>query len=228
MISSKMMVDRNKSILHYYKTKHSNEKGIIMQYERQLNYYNDKLYKNELIIQTNIEKVNNIMIVAHIDDETIFGKNELHNGKWLLIVCTNSVDGRVGLMRKDIPGIIQMSKDYNFNLIIIQHFDMYEDKILNTRFDIIVYNYLKKYLSKQKWNKIITHNKDGEYGHTQHILVHRMVSNILYNNTIIYNEFKVFNFSDEVINNVLPIKDILNKYYLLQGEHLIKLRAHNV
>ena len=100
-------------------------------YERQLKYYKNEICKKELIIQTNIEKVENIMIVAHPDDETIFGFNELHNTdkKWLLIVCTNSIDGRIGLLRKDIPGLIQMSKDYSFNLVVMEHFDIKYFKI---------------------------------------------------------------------------------------------------
>lgn len=229
MISSKILVDRSKQLLQIHKQKFKNEKGVIDRYERQINYYKDKLYKNELIIQTNLENVENIMIVAHADDETIFGMNELHNGeKWLLIICTNSIDGRIGVTRKDIPGVIQMSKDYNFNLIVIQHCDIYEEKVINTRFDITVYNYLKKYLMKQKWKRIITHNKDGEYGHTQHILVHRMVSHILYDNDIIYNTFKVFDFSNKVTNNCLEAKDILNKYYLMAGNSLLDLRCDKV
>tara|TARA_B100000925_G_C21974562_1_gene459447 strand:+ start:300 stop:1037 length:738 start_codon:yes stop_codon:yes gene_type:complete len=227
MISSKIIVDRNKSILQVCKQKYNYEKNMISRYERQINYYKDELCKKELIIQTNIEKVENIMIVAHADDETIFGSKELHNGKWLLIICTNSMDGRVGLTRKDIPGLIQMSKDYNFNLIIIQHWDIYEN-IINTRFDITVYSYLEKYLMKQSWDSIITHNRDGEYGHAQHILVHRMVSNILYNNDIIYKTFKVFDFSDEVSNDHLIVKKIINKYYLLKGDNLLDLKCDKV
>ena len=228
MISSKILVDRNKNILQLYKQKYNNKKNIISRYERQINYYKDELCKKELIIQTNIENVENIMIVAHADDETIFGSNELHNGKWLLIICTNSMDGRVGLIRNDIPGLIQMSKDYNFNLIVIQHCDMYEEKIINVRFDITVYSYLEKYLMKQSWDSIVTHNRDGEYGHTQHILVHRIVSNILYNNDIIYNTFKVFDFSDEVTNDHLVVKNIINKYYLMEGNNLLDLKCDKV
>ena len=228
MLKKEVVVNRNKDILDFYVKKYSNKKDIINRYKRQIDYYKDELCKKELIIQTNIEKVDNIMIVAHPDDETIFGSKELHNGKWLLIVCTNSMDGRIGVIRKDIPGLIQMSKDYKFNLAVIQHFDMYEEKILNARFDITVYNYIKEYLLKQSWNKIVTHNKDGEYGHKQHILVHRMVSNILYNDDIVYNEFKVFDFNDTINNDHLIVKSIINKYYLMGGNNLLELRCDKV
>lgn len=228
MLKKEVVVNRNKAILDIYINKYNHKINLLDRYKRQIDYYNDELCKKELIIQTNIEKVDNIMIVAHPDDETIFGSKELHNGKWLLIVCTNSMDGRIGIMRKDIPGLIQMSKDYKFNLVVIQHFDMYEEKIINTRFDITVYYYIKEYLLNQSWNKIITHNKDGEYGHNQHILVHRMVSNILCNNNILYNKFKVFDFNDNVNNDHLIVKSIIKKYYLMEGNNLLELRCDKV
>ena len=91
MISSKILVDRSKQLLQIHKQKFKNEKGVIDRYERQINYYKDKLYKNELIIQTNLENVENIMIVAHADDETIFGMNpplwlrlNIYHCKWFL------------------------------------------------------------------------------------------------------------------------------------------------
>lgn len=197
-------------------------------FEIQLKYYKNEICKEKLIIQTNIEKVENIMIVAHPDDETLFGMNELYNNEnWLLIVCTNSRDGRIGLLRKDIPGLIQMSKDYKFNLVVIQHFDLYEEKFINARFDIKVYNYLKKYLLKQKWNKVITHNKDGEYGHSQHIMVHRIVSNILYNYPDNYKMFKVFDFNDKIKNDHLIIEKIIQKYYLMKC-NILQFKADKV
>lgn len=228
MLKSEVIVSRNKKILSIYKNKYSDKIDIINQYERQINYYKDKLCKKDLIVQKNVENVENIMIVAHPDDETIFGSNELYNNeKWLLIVCTNSVDGRVGLNKKNIPGLIQMSKDYKFNLIVIEHFDMYEENIINTRFDSIVYNYLKIYLMKQSWNKIITHNNNGEYGHTQHIIVHRMVSNILYNNDVVYNKFKVFDFNDKIINDINMITSNMYKYYLMPYNKIKNLKSEN-
>ena len=216
MLKKEYIVNRKKFILDSIKKEYKKSRTIDS-YERQINYYNDELCKKELIIQTNIEKVDNIMIVAHPDDETIFGFNELYNNEnWLLIVCTNSVDGRIGITRKDIPGLIQMSKDYNFNLVVIEHFDCWET-VKDDRFDISVYKHLKRYLTKQKWQKIITHNKDGEYGHPQHILVHRMVSTILFNNDVNYTHFKVFDFSDDITNDISLVKRNLRKYYLMGG-----------
>jgi len=230
MLKKEIIIDRIKNRLNIYKKMSVLDKYSIDLYERQLNYYKNEICKKELIIQTNIEKVENIMIVAHPDDETIFGFNELHNTdkNWLLIVCSNSMDGRIGVTRKDIPGLIQMSKDFSFNLVVIEHFDIFEEKIINARVDKKVYNYLKKFLLKQEWNKIITHNKDGEYGHTYHIIVYRMVSNILYNNKVCYKTFKVFDFDDKNNNNYLNVKKIIRKYYLMGGNYLLELKCDKV
>ena len=222
MLKKEIIVNRIKNNLDIMKKKSILPRTTIS-YEKQIKYYKDELCKKELIIQTNIEKVENIMIVAHPDDETVYGFNELYNDEsWLLIVCTNPNDGRIGIIRKDMPGLIQMSKDYNFNLVVIQHFDYNEYRITDARFDISVYNHLKKYLLKQNWHSIITHNKNGEYGHAQHILVHHMVSNILYNNNVSYRDFKVFDFSDNVLNTISLelVKNNLLKYYLLAGNLL--------
>lgn len=227
MLKKEIIIDRIQNTINTIKKKYSSTRKTI-NYERQINYYKDEICKKKLIIQKNIEKVENIMIVAHPDDESLYGFNELYsNEKFLLIVCTNSIDGRVGNIRKDIPGLIQMSKDYNFNLVVIQHFDYNEYDIKNARFDKTVYDYLKKYLLKQEWQKIITHNKDGEYSHDQHILVHRIVSTILFNNNVNYKDFKVFDFSNDILNDIsLPEKN-LRKYYLLKG-NLLEFNSHKV
>ena len=88
-------------------------------------------------------------------------------------------------------------------------------------------NKTEKYLLKQEWQKIITHNKDGEYSHDQHILVHRIVSTILFNNNVNYKDFKVFDFSNDILNDIsLPEKN-LRKYYLLKG-NLLEFNSHKV
>ena len=75
MLKKEIIVDRIKQRLDIYKKNKNWIEYSIDMYERQLKYYKNEICKKELIIQTNIEKVENIMIVAHPDYETIFGVN---------------------------------------------------------------------------------------------------------------------------------------------------------
>ena len=119
---------------------------------------------NNVIYINNITDVHNLMVVAHPDDEIIFGGNVVLNNNFLVIYCTNDF--------KRIEIIRELSKDYNFNAIILSHIDCpHKDMI----FDNELIAFLLDHIQHNKYNMIVTHNKHGEYGHIQHVLIHKII-----------------------------------------------------
>lgn len=111
------------------------------------------------------------MIVAHPDDETIWGGNHLLKGHYLVVCLTN---GNNPTRRKEFMKI--MKKTHNQGLI----FD-YPDKTNGKRDSWVhVKGSIEKdvaYLShKKKWKCVVSHNPLGEYGHIHHRLTSQIVS----------------------------------------------------
>lgn len=135
--------------------------------------------------QTNINKIeekykqlketNKLMIVAHPDDEIIFGGGLLLNDFGWKVVCVTKGDG-----------------DNNNSEIRLKEFKKVmsylgvEYEILNYPDDLNTVKYdesqlkrdLKKIIDAKKWNMIVTHNEKGEYGHIIHKSIHKIVSEL--------------------------------------------------
>lgn len=115
----------------------------------------------------------NLMIVAHPDDETLWGFNELYNKKFL-VVCVTC--GRNKTREKEIESAMKMTDDKLISLGYTDKFMKRRSK-WNFSYKNIEYD-LKTIIELKKWNNIVTHNKDGEYGHMHHKMIHNMVYDI--------------------------------------------------
>lgn len=127
-------------------------------------------HQNE-IDQIDLNDCQKLMIVAHPDDETIWGGNHLLKGHYLVVCLTN---GNNPTRRKEFMKI--MKETHNQGLI----FD-YPDKKNGKRDSWVhVKGSIEKdvaYLShKKKWKYVVSHNPLGEYGHIHHRLTSQIVS----------------------------------------------------
>lgn len=119
-----------------------------------------------------IEKAgDNLMIVAHPDDESIFAGNELLHEDYVVIYLTN---GTNQTRRREFQRAMQETGDVG---IILN----YPDKTNGERdnWDGVrdaIREELADYLSAKEWKKIVTHNPDGEYGHIHHKMTNQIVT----------------------------------------------------
>lgn len=133
------------------------------------NLHNNKRTLNRLN-PNDYKDYDNLMIVAHPDDETLWGFNELEKDKFL-VVCVTC--GRNKIREKEIENAMKMTDDKLLSL-------GYTDKFLHRRskwkfcYNNIKYD-LDTIIKLKKWNSIVTHNKDGEYGHMHHKMIHNIV-----------------------------------------------------
>lgn len=163
----------------------------------------------------NISNYQNIMIVAHPDDETIWGGVHLLQDDYLVICLTN---GNNQTRAKEFNKVMEQS--HNMGIILD-----YPDKT-NGKRD----NWKKVYheieadisyiLSNHPFSTIITHNPKGEYGHEHHKMTSAIVTSIV-ENLNLTNNLNYFGRYYKKSNPLLPMKHIYNDEVLEQKNQLI-------
>lgn len=118
-----------------------------------------------------VKDIKNVMIVAHPDDETLWGGKNLLDEKYLVICLTN---GDNEVRKKEFLNVMKETDDYG---IILN----YPDKVNNVKSDWKgdkekIRKDISYILTYKKWDKIVTHNPEGEYGHIHHKLTNNMVT----------------------------------------------------
>lgn len=119
-----------------------------------------------------LKNINKIMIIAHPDDETLWAGNHILNDKFLVVSITN---GNNSTRKKEFFNAMKMSGNYG----VMLNYPDNPNKVKNNwkkvkdeiREDI---RYLLQY---KKWDQIVTHNPEGEYGHIQHKFTSMLVTN---------------------------------------------------
>lgn len=136
------------------------------------------------IKKMNLDKADNLMIVAHPDDETLWGASELIHNNYL-VVCITCGTSEIRL--NEIKEVLEMTHD---NLISLG----YPDKIMGLRSEWSdeeqsIESDLKSIIEEKEWKKIITHNAKGEYGHIQHKNTNKIVSRISPKNLTFFGKY---------------------------------------
>jgi len=150
-----------------------------------------------------------LMVVAHPDDELIFGGAELikYGPEYKVVCLTNKLNK---IRSKEFETVMK-----KLNVGSWEMFD-YEDTLYPTQ----QFN-LKDILKSREWEKIVTHNPIGEYGHPQHKLVFDIILNIT-------NDFYVFGKSQQKLDqNTLDTKNNLLTLYTSETPIINQLLNNN-
>lgn len=147
-------------------------------------------YERRKIIQEldslNLSEYNKLMVVAHPDDEMLWGGAALIEDNYL-VVCVTCGSNRIRV--KEFKNVMEATDDKYIML-------NYPDKILYKRSNWkYEYKYIKedvkRIINYKNWDEIVTHNKYGEYGHQHHKMTHDIVTSISNRNK--KDKTKVFN-----------------------------------
>ena len=130
-------------------------------------------YVDKDLSKVKLENVNKLMIVAHPDDELLWGGSHLLDDDYLVVCITCGPNiTRVNEFEK-------VMKKTNDEYIMLG----YPDKRLNIRSNWNdekddIYKDIYDIISLKNWDLIVTHNKQGEYGHVHHKMTHEIVVDV--------------------------------------------------
>lgn len=109
-----------------------------------------------------------LMVVAHPDDECLFGGAQLLTSTGWKVLCVTNGDNEI--RRKEFTKVMHV---LNCEFEIWNYYDSQFTPFGNALFDD-----LKKVVVDKKWNKIVTHNFMGEYGHLHHMQINEIMKRI--------------------------------------------------
>ena len=176
---------------------------------------NNKCFEYEEIKKNSEKK---LMIVAHPDDETIFGGAHLLNDKYTVVCVTCGViDFRV----VEFEEVMSKTNDDYIMLGFTDRIDK-TGPISDWYYEYNdIYNTLNDIIKNSEWDLIITHNPNGEYGHIHHMMLSEMVTNITNKNNLYYFGHWYPDggigdkLNDEIYNRKMD--ELISIYYRSQG-----------
>lgn len=161
------------------------------------------------------------MIVAHPDDELLWGGSHLIDDNYLVVCIT------CGTKKERVEEFVRVMHKTNDKYIMLG----YPDKTNNERdnweeVSSKIKKDLQEIISLKDWNLIVTHNPDGEYGHLHHKLTSEFVTNLVSNKNKLYyfgyyhSKKTIADYYDEMIpisDKNIKIKKELIGYYKSQS-----------
>jgi len=166
---------------------------------------NNGLINNSTLEMHNVNHYKNLMIVAHPDDEILWGGANLYNEKYFVVCLTN---GYTIDRANDFREILKFT---NNSGIILNYPDLIDNINRDdwTDFKIGIIKDLSIILTYNKWIKIVTHGPDGTTGHIHHKKLYEYVTMLtkkynIYNNLYYFGKF--YN-KNEMPTNLSRIND---------------------
>jgi len=137
-------------------------------------YHNVTGIKKADLDKIDLNGYNKLMIVAHPDDETLWGGAHLIKDDYLVVCFSNRSNST---RNKEFSKAMEYSNDRYLMLD-------YPDKIFNKRskWENVEKNIkadVKTLIEYKNWDCIVTHNKDGEYGHQHHKSLNKYVTQVV-------------------------------------------------
>jgi GlcNAc-PI de-N-acetylase len=137
------------------------------------------------------------MVVAHPDDESLFGGAQLLEGGWKVICVTNGYHS----VRR-----LEFEKAMKFTNSDFEIWNYYDQQGLPLD-DYCIREDIRRVINSQDWYKVVTHNEYGEYGHKHHIQIHNILKSMM--------ERRLWTFD---LNQIIPLPQSVweNKLKLIQ------------
>jgi LmbE family N-acetylglucosaminyl deacetylase len=119
-----------------------------------------------------------LMIVAHPDDELLFGGDELLAGAGWKVVCVTGGSRRAMWCIDRLRGLDRQTEFRESAKALGFAAEMwdFQDHPFNSRWNrSLLCDMLGRLLDEYSWSRVVTHAADGEYGHRQHRLLSQLV-----------------------------------------------------
>lgn len=160
---------------------------------------NESIKVDKRIEILDLTNVDNLMIVAHPDDDYIWGGSHLIDDDYLVVCITCGVKRVRALEFKKA-----MDKTGDKYIML-----GYPDKTNGKRdnWDLVyddITKDLKKIIEYKNWNIIVTHNPDGEYGHIHHKMTSNIVTSLTGDNLYYFGRYYK---KDDIPSDLVKISD---------------------
>lgn len=175
--------------------------------------------KYKLLFKNNY-KYKNLMVVAHPDDDLLFGGTELMKDDYVVVCVT------CGTSKTRLKEFKRMMNYFGDEYITLGYPDLVEGKKSEwtDEYDLITRD-VKNIINLKEWDKIVTHNPDGEYGHIHHKMTNRIVTGLTNDKSKLYYFNKTYSTKYYKENNISKTLDeemcnkkreLFDKYYKSQ------------
>ena len=135
----------------------------------------------EKLDSLNIQSNTKLMIVAHPDDDIIWGGSHLIDDDYLVVCIT------CGTNQTRVKEFEKVMDATNDDYIMLGYPDKTNGKRDNwsSVYDKIT-NSLKSIIDYKDWDTVVTHNPEGEYGHIQHKMTSKIVTGLANDDSLMY------------------------------------------
>ena len=149
-------------------------------------------------------KIDKLMIVAHPDDEVLWGgANLLAEAGWYVVVATN---GRHSKRKIEFFKTMSNAGVYKATMYNVKDIYTTDRKVSDNLFKGTPFEKALKRLAKKSWKLVLTHNSKGEYGHEHHKSVGRLVKKL-------FSNVKRFALGNKLSSKILSKKRLLMQWY---------------
>ncbi len=152
-----------------------------------------------------LEGVDNLMIVAHPDDESLWGGAHLLKDNYLVVCVT------CGPNQIRVNEFVRVMNYTNDKYLMLGYPDKtngerdnWDDHRANISKDI------EAIVNLKDWNIIVTHNPDGEYGHQHHKMTSSLTTGVVTTDNLYY--FGKYHSKKAIINYYDEMAPINDKY----------------
>ncbi len=213
------ILKQKKNLIGLYKSQ-----SFIQTYFDQMNPYEEWINYNDWgkssfrspqdFSKIDLKNINKLMIVAHPDDEIVFGSNNLLKDDYLVVCITCGVDKtRV----KEFESVMKKTND-KYIMLGYPNKTNGEDNNWNS-FRGNITEDIKDIIALKDWELIVTHNPEGEYGHLQHQMTSSIVSYVTSNKDKLYYFGRYYSEEDLAKEELTPLKNSALK----SKQNLLKL-----
>lgn len=159
------------------------------------------------------------MVVAHPDDESLFGGAQLITEPGWKVVCVTN--GRNPIRKGEFQQVMFVTNSR------FEVWDYHDERFTPLDFNVLRED-LRRVINERNWSKIVTHNEDGEYGHLHHKQINELMRELVPSDKLWTFCFNGPDLPEDVWKEKVALVDIYESQKEICDEHIQNVRGEMV